>query len=71
MMNQEFQKLIFQKQKVYKSSHISKIKIFPQERQWKIVTKFSILDYIAVDDFCGDGSGLFGILDGHGGGEVS
>ena len=29
------------------------------------------LDYIAVDDFCGEGSGLFGILDGHGGGEVS
>lgn len=25
-------------------------------------------DYITVDDFCGDGSGLFGILDGHGGG---
>lgn len=29
------------------------------------------LDYIAIDDFCGDGSGLFGILDGHGGAEVS
>jgi serine/threonine protein phosphatase PrpC len=29
------------------------------------------LDYIAVDDFYGDGSGFFGILDGHGGAEVS
>lgn len=30
-----------------------------------------MLDYIAVDDFYGDGSGFFGILDGHGGPEVS
>ena len=28
-------------------------------------------DYIAVDDFLGNGSGFYGILDGHGGAEVS
>jgi hypothetical protein len=26
-----------------------------------------ILDHIAIDDFNNDGSGLFGIFDGHGG----
>jgi len=30
-----------------------------------------MVDYISIDDFNGDGSGLFGIFDGHGGSQVS
>ena len=42
-------------------------KNFPTRKTMEDSTSKHNLDYIAVDDFCGDGSGLFGILDGHGG----
>ena len=50
------------------SSATSKIKITPHAKPWKIVISQSkYLEYIMEDKFDKDGSGLFAILDGHGG----
>lgn len=47
-----------------------KIKISLFEKLWRIVNIYlkKFIDYIAIDDFIEKGSGLFAILDGHGGG---
>jgi len=50
---------------------ITRIKTIQRVRQWKIVFMQFILEYIIEDKIDKDGSGLFAILDGHGGGEVS
>jgi serine/threonine protein phosphatase PrpC len=50
---------------------IFRIKISPLGRTWRIVRLLSFLDYIAIDNFNKDGSGLFAIFDGHGGSQVS
>lgn len=42
-------------------------KNFPTRKSMEDSIYVFISDYIAVDDFFGDGSGFFGILDGHGG----
>lgn len=42
-----------------------------QDNQWKTVLILVKLEYVIEDKFDKDGSGLFAILDGHGGGEVS
>ena len=49
----------------------SKIKTFPPAKICRIVNRSPYTDYIAEDDFCDNGCGLFAILDGHGGAEVS
>ncbi len=58
--------------------HILKIAISSADQQWKMVSFINInitifsLDHFARDNFLEDDtSGLFGILDGHGGGEVA
>ena len=55
-----------------------KIVILSADQQWKTVSfininiPISLLDHFARDNFLEDDtSGLFGILDGHGGGEVA
>lgn len=53
------------------NSGISRTKIIPQDKPWKIVRHHHNSEYIIEDKFDKDGSGLFAILDGHGGGEVS
>jgi hypothetical protein len=48
---------------------IMRIKIIQPDRQWKIVISvlFIFLDYIIEEKVDKEGSGLFAILDGHGG----
>lgn len=56
---------------VWMSSGILRTKIIRQDKLWRIVKYYHNLEYIIEDKFDKDGSGLFAILDGHGGGEVS
>ena len=46
-------------------------KNFPTRKNMEDSTPQTNSDYIAEDDFCGNGCGLFAILDGHGGADVS
>lgn len=46
-------------------------KNYPTRQAMEDRNKKAKLDYIIEDKFDKDGSGLFAILDGHGGGEVS
>lgn len=47
-----------------------KTKIHPLDTKWKIV-HLKEADYVAEDNITSDGAGIFAILDGHGGAQVS
>jgi serine/threonine protein phosphatase PrpC len=58
-------------QSLWLSMPTTKTRTFLRGKTWRTVQIFLKLDYIAIDDFNKEGSGLFGVFDGHGGAEVS